>query len=148
MLSLVFRFVESETYMAKGTHYSLYVGCFVCLFFVVVFFPLGMFFSFLLETKKRRILKTQETLLEVIKGHEVEMAQEDEGKPFAIHLPELPEMPEIRVEIPKEVEDGSNNSGPKLYVRDDGTVDWDGGGGGGSLLPSMISQQQATNRSI
>lgn len=35
------------------------------------------------------------------------------------------ELPEIRVGIPKE-EDSAGVSGPKLYVRDDGTVDWEG----------------------
>ena len=42
--------------------------------------------------------------------------------PFGIQLPEIPK---IQVEIPKE-EDVASAPGPKVYVRDDGTVDWDG----------------------
>eukprot|EP00980_Cylindrotheca_fusiformis_P006690 scaffold1398_cov116-Cylindrotheca_fusiformis.AAC.7 len=38
---------------------------------------------------------------------------------------QLPGMPDLSIGIPKE-EDSSGMSGPKLYVRDDGTVDWDG----------------------
>lgn len=34
-------------------------------------------------------------------------------------------LPEINIEIPKE-EKSADSVGPKLYVRDDGTVDWDG----------------------
>ena len=34
-------------------------------------------------------------------------------------------LPDISIEIPKE-EEASDAAGPKLYVRDDGTVDWDG----------------------
>jgi hypothetical protein len=41
----------------------------------------------------------------------------------------LPEIPELRMK-PEETVDGKNISasspGPKLYVRDDGTVDWEG----------------------
>lgn len=68
------------------------------------------------EALLERILRTRQLLLEVMKGHE--LFQDDE-LPFTIALPEL------RVEIPKEKDDPSA-PGPKLYVRDDGTVDWDG----------------------
>jgi hypothetical protein len=68
------------------------------------------------EALLERILRTRQMLLEVMKGHE--LFQDDE-LPFTIALPEL------RVEIPKEKDDPSA-PGPKLYVRDDGTVDWDG----------------------
>jgi hypothetical protein len=53
-------------------------------------------------------------------GHNLALREEEEA--FII---QLPEMPELRVDIPKE-EDSSLASGPKLYVRDDGTVDWEG----------------------
>lgn len=43
---------------------------------------------------------------------------------FAIKIPELPELPEIS--IPKEGKEVKQAAGPKLYVRDDGTVDWEG----------------------
>jgi hypothetical protein len=68
------------------------------------------------EALLERILRTRQMLLQVMKGHE--LFQDDE-LPFTIALPEL------RVEIPKEKDDPSA-PGPKLYVRDDGTVDWDG----------------------
>jgi hypothetical protein len=59
--------------------------------------------------------------VEVVKGHNTESKEEkDEG--FGIQLPEIPE---LRVDIPKE-EDSADSVGPKLYVRDDGSVDWEG----------------------
>lgn len=67
------------------------------------------------EALLQRMLQTRELLLEVMRGHE--LFEEDE-MPFAFTLPE------IRMEIPKE--DDPTSFGPKLYVRDDGTVDWDG----------------------
>jgi hypothetical protein len=60
---------------------------------------------------RRRAIKTRTTLLEVIKGNNIDSNAEDEDTPFGIQLPEIPE---LRVEI------------PSLYVRNDGTVDWDG----------------------
>lgn len=45
--------------------------------------------------------------------------KDEEGSGFGF------ELPEIRVDIPKE-DDSAKTLGPKLYVRDDGTVDWDG----------------------
>jgi hypothetical protein len=54
---------------------------------------------------------TRTTLLEVIKGNNIDSNAEDEDTPFGIQLPEIPE---LKVEI------------PSLYVRNDGTVDWDG----------------------
>lgn len=62
-----------------------------------------------------RLFRTRQLLLEVIQGYELEIDPMDS---FTISLPS------IRVEIPRE-EDPSS-PGPKLYVRDDGTVDWDG----------------------
>lgn len=38
---------------------------------------------------------------------------------------QLPEMPDLSIDIPKEKE-SLTSSGPKLYVRDDGSLDWDG----------------------
>jgi len=64
----------------------------------------------------QRILVTRQVLLEFMKGNEL---YHDEELSFSISLPE------IRVEIPKE-DDSAGVGGVKLYVRDDGTVDWDG----------------------
>ena len=64
----------------------------------------------------QRILVTRQVLLEFMKGNEL---YHDEELSFSISLPE------IRVEIPKE-DDSAVGGGVKLYVRDDGTVDWDG----------------------
>jgi hypothetical protein len=54
-----------------------------------------------------------------MRGQESNLEKEDE---FGIRLPVIPA---LNIDIPKE-EDASSSSGPKLYVRDDGTVDWDG----------------------
>ena len=58
--------------------------------------------------------------MDVIQSHNIALSEEDEE--FKINLPEIPD---LRVDIPKE-NDSPPNSGPKLYVRDDGTVDWEG----------------------
>ena len=63
-----------------------------------------------------RIFRTRQLLVQVIRGRELEM--EEVVKQFSIALPE------IRMEIPQD--DDPTSIGPKLYVRDDGTVDWDG----------------------
>jgi hypothetical protein len=60
-------------------------------------------------------MKIRAALIETIKGHAA--AEEVEQQTFSIPLPEL--------KIPKE-DDDTQGAGPKLYVRDDGTVDWDG----------------------
>jgi hypothetical protein len=59
-------------------------------------------------------------LLGVIRGNAIELAG---GEDKFLKLPELPELP--RMELPKEIDEAAS-AGPKLYVRDDGTVDWDG----------------------
>lgn len=71
------------------------------------------------EALLERILRTRQMLLEVMKGHE--LYPEDE-LPFSLLT-----LPELRVELPKDAPGvGEESVGPKLYVRDDGTVDWDG----------------------
>mmetsp|Transcript_23516 Transcript_23516/g.66950 ORF Transcript_23516/g.66950 Transcript_23516/m.66950 type:complete len:662 (+) Transcript_23516:8-1993(+) len=73
----------------------------------------------------RQVIKTRRGLVEIIKGHreeEAEEAMDEEEGGFGF---ELPEIPELRVDIPKE-DDAAGSAGPKLYVRDDGTVDWEG----------------------
>jgi len=70
------------------------------------------------EALLERILRTRQMLIEVMRGHEL-YDEEDLPPPF-LQL----ELPELRVEIPKE--NDPTSPGPKLYVRDDGTVDWDG----------------------
>lgn len=62
----------------------------------------------------RRIVKTRAALMETIKGHAMEVTEEQTT--FSIPIPEIT--------LPKE--DDPSAVGPKLYVRDDGTVDWDG----------------------
>ena len=66
-----------------------------------------------------RILDTRGKVMEVMKR--LGTNEEDETA-VAIQLPEIPE---ISIDIPKE-EESSTSSGPKLYVRDDGSLDWDG----------------------
>lgn len=74
-------------------------------------------------------MKTRAGLVEIIKGHReeeaaaMEEAMEEVEGGFAGF--ELPEIPELRVDIPKE-DDSPGSTGPRLYVRDDGTVDWEG----------------------
>lgn len=65
-------------------------------------------------------MDTRGKVIEIIRGHESSKNEKDEE--FGI---QLPEMPDLTIDIPKE-EVSSTSSGPKLYVRDDGTVDWDG----------------------
>jgi hypothetical protein len=68
-----------------------------------------------------RILRTRQQLVDVIQGNDIEVESKETALSF-LKLPELPKLP--RMELPKE--DVDDVSGPKLYVRDDGTVDWDG----------------------
>lgn len=71
-----------------------------------------------------RVYKTRLDLLEIIKGHTDE-DKEEEGAGETGFGFGLPEIPELRVDIPKD-DDSAGSTGPKLYVRDDGTVDWEG----------------------
>ena len=64
------------------------------------------------------MIKTRKSLVEVIEKRELAIDTVEDGK-FGLKIPEL------SVAIPKE-EDSSSAPGPKLYVRDDGTVDWEG----------------------
>ena len=75
-----------------------------------------------------RIVMTRHALLEVIRENEMEL--EDAATtdlPFSLSLPDL-RRSSLEVDAAANDTDMSNNrlSGPKLYVRDDGTVDWDG----------------------
>uniref|UniRef100_A0A7S3KWU1 Letm1 RBD domain-containing protein n=1 Tax=Amphora coffeiformis TaxID=265554 RepID=A0A7S3KWU1_9STRA len=66
-----------------------------------------------------RLVTTRQNLMEIVRGYKLDNAAED--LPFSIQLPDL------RVDIPRETNaENSTSAGPKLYVRDDGTVDWDG----------------------
>ncbi|GKY92422.1 hypothetical protein MPSEU_000212800 [Mayamaea pseudoterrestris] len=70
-----------------------------------------------------QIIKTRHLLLEKSRQQLNKEEYDDEGvssEDFSFRLPE------IRVEIPKEDSVDPLSPGPKLYVRDDGTVDWDG----------------------
>ena len=67
-----------------------------------------------------RLLRTRHSLTEIIRGYKLD-AEDGVDLPFSITLPDL------RVEIPRETDDNvTSAAGPKLYVRTDGTVDWDG----------------------
>jgi len=61
-----------------------------------------------------RILKTRYALMETMKNDGGDIEED----PFSISLPQ------INIDIPKR--DESFDGGSKIYVRDDGTVDWDG----------------------
>lgn len=72
----------------------------------------------------QRLIRTRVQLVQVIHGNKIDVGSEN--YPF-LQMPSLP-----RMEIPKEdVEDALS---PKLYVRDDGTVDWDGALTSGAAL--------------
>ena len=73
----------------------------------------------------RRVLDTRANLLEVIKGNNLEIAAEGVKDDFGIKLPEIPEF-KMDVRSMKDDTSGGNATGPQLYVREDGTVDWDG----------------------
>ena len=69
-----------------------------------------------------RILRARSELLKVMRANELDVAQTE--IPFS--RIKLPELPELRVPKEQDQEVVTNSPGPKLYVRDDGTVDWDG----------------------
>lgn len=89
-----------------------------------------------------RIVRTRESLLNVIRDNELDVESSDNDLPFAISL--LPEV--VRDKLPSgskatkegqekattttdtgvREKDGKLMNDPNLYVRDDGTVDWDG----------------------
>ena len=100
--------------MGSGSSVAHFLVSLLCLSFLKY-----LTFAYLLAIG-RRILTTRETLLEFIRRSNLDV--ESHELPFGIQLPEIPE---IRVEIPKE-EDAASAPGPKVYVRDDGTLDWDG----------------------
>lgn len=76
------------------------------------------------NTILERIVKTRQLLMEKSRQEQ----EKEEGSDENIALTEEFEfrLPEIRVELPKEESLDPASPGPKLYVRDDGTVDWDG----------------------
>lgn len=53
----------------------------------------------------------------MVRGYKFQLENEEDSLPFKINLPSI--------QIQKE-ENVTDSAGPKLYVRDDGTVDWDG----------------------
>eukprot|EP00529_Nitzschia_sp_RCC80_P009350 CAMPEP_0113477032 /NCGR_PEP_ID=MMETSP0014_2-20120614/19990_1 /TAXON_ID=2857 /ORGANISM="Nitzschia sp." /LENGTH=797 /DNA_ID=CAMNT_0000370097 /DNA_START=561 /DNA_END=2954 /DNA_ORIENTATION=+ /assembly_acc=CAM_ASM_000159 len=68
------------------------------------------------EALLERIVNTRNNLKEVIKGH-LNEDQEGEGGDESLFI-KLPEIPDLNAT--------AFAAGPKLYVRDDGTVDWEG----------------------
>lgn len=67
-----------------------------------------------------RILRTRAMLLQVMQDHEMEVDDAESSLPFSIQLPDL-SLPKVGSS-----DDDIDKKAPKLYVRDDGTVDWDG----------------------
>ncbi|CAB9506646.1 Leucine zipper-ef-hand containing transmembrane protein [Seminavis robusta] len=67
----------------------------------------------------QKIVNTRAQLVNVVRGYKLTLEKEEDSidLPFIINLPSI--------QIQKE-ENVTQASGPKLYVRDDGTVDWDG----------------------
>lgn len=65
---------------------------------------------------KRNIINTREKLLSVVKGYKLQLEKKE---PFKIQLPSIQIKKEDNVTT-------SSATGPTLYVRDDGTVDWEG----------------------
>jgi len=67
----------------------------------------------------RKILTTRGQLINVVRGSKLKLEKEEDSMdlPFKLNLPSI--------QIQKE-ENTTAASGPKLYVRDDGTVDWEG----------------------
>jgi hypothetical protein len=67
----------------------------------------------------RKIVNTRIQLISVVRGYKLKLEREEDSRemPFKINLPSI--------QIQKE-ENVTKAAGPKLYVRDDGTVDWDG----------------------
>ena len=63
-------------------------------------------------------MSTRKQLIDVVRGYKLELEKEEDSMdlPFQINLPSIHLQKEENVAAP----------GPKLYVRDDGTVDWDG----------------------
>ncbi len=82
------------------------------------------FYAMLCHYLDSQVLKTRRGLIEIIKGHSEEEKDADGGGDGGFGFG-LPEIPELRVDIPKD-DDSAGPNGPKLYVRDDGTVDWEG----------------------
>jgi len=81
------------------------------------------------------ILKTRINLSRVIEGNDLENSDSGEGGEFSssssfLEKVKVPELTDLRA-TPEDSTAGEGNStavgsGPKLYVRDDGTVDWEG----------------------
>jgi hypothetical protein len=71
-----------------------------------------------------RVIKTRHNIDEVLQGHLLEEGELEDGA-----LLKFPEIPELKLKPEDSMGDGNataNSFGPKLYVRDDGTVDWEG----------------------
>jgi tRNA-binding EMAP/Myf-like protein len=69
----------------------------------------------------RRLFKTRRNIEEVLEGHLIEEEEAPKDDSFL----RLPEIPELRM-MSEDSNTTSISFGPKLYVRDDGTVDWEG----------------------
>ncbi|KAL3915145.1 MAG: hypothetical protein SGILL_005783 [Bacillariaceae sp.] len=64
-------------------------------------------------------IHTRHNIDEVLQGHMLEDGELEEG------FLKMPEIPELRIAT-GDSGDGNATFGPQLYVRDDGTVDWEG----------------------
>lgn len=76
----------------------------------------------------QRLVRTRMVLIQVIHGNKIDMVNSENIPFLQMQMPQLPTLPQIPKE---EVEDALS---PKLYVRDDGTVDWDGALTSGAAL--------------
>jgi len=83
----------------------------------------GMGTALYTETERKnllqRLLHRRYLLVQVMKDNDMDVGSSSEK--FSLQLPELPEL-----RVPKVDTAAALMTGPKLYVRDDGTVDWDG----------------------
>jgi hypothetical protein len=77
-----------------------------------------------------RIVKTRQMLIEKSRQQQHKEDDNNNGMNETVSSAGMEDfgfrLPEIRVELPKEDLLDPMSPGPKLYVRDDGTVDWDG----------------------
>ncbi|MGK3740153.1 MAG: hypothetical protein ACI8RD_006086, partial [Bacillariaceae sp.] len=89
----------------------------VILIHLIIFLIISLFLEF------RRILKTRANLLRVLQSNDIENVDASSSS-----FLKIPELPDLHLTPEDTGAEGGNSAsiGPKLYVRDDGTVDWEG----------------------
>lgn len=88
----------------------------LCQIYGILIFPQKYNLSFI--TNKRKIIKTRDQLISVVQGYKLQLEKTEDSLPFKLKLPSIPQI--------KKEDNVTAAAGPKLYVRDDGTVDWEG----------------------